>query len=71
VLKSSEEAIAMAEWKRLTIPDGGGTTWVNLDRIAYIDEVKNGVLGTFTRLHFDDDFYLQVKEAATEITGKQ
>lgn len=58
----------MTEWKLLTLLDGGGARWVNLERVAYIEEVKEATgMGTFTKLHFDHDFFLQVKEPASKI----
>jgi hypothetical protein len=62
----------MAEWKLLTLSDGAGSRWVNLDRVAYIFEVKDAtVLGTYTNLQFDHDFSLQVKEVASKIVRHQ
>ena len=57
----------MAEWKRLTIPDGGGTIWVNLDRVRYIAENKDTLIGMSTTLHFDQGPSLQVKESGSQI----
>jgi len=62
----------MAEWKLLTLLDGAGSRWVNLDRVACIFEVKDAtVLGTYTNLQFDHDFSLQVKEVASKIVRHQ
>lgn len=39
----------MAEWKLLTLLDSAGSRWANLDRVAFIVEVKDATgLGTYT-----------------------
>jgi hypothetical protein len=56
----------MAQWMQLTGTDGH-PTWVNMDRIAYMKELRNEGAFHHTLIHFDKEFTQQVKEPAEEI----
>jgi hypothetical protein len=60
------EDLIMAQWVMVTGTDGQ-STWINLDRIAYMREMWRGDSFEYTFIYFGKDFRQDVKEKAEQI----